>query len=56
MNVTETCKELLLQQIRYTTLQKAIPIYILAIKHNAYQFALENGCYGAAEFLKLWSY
>lgn len=55
-NVTETC-ELLLQRIGYTTLRKPVPMNISAINHDFYHFAVEkNGCCGAAEFLKLWSY
>jgi hypothetical protein len=55
-DVSTIC-ETLLQRLGYTTLRKPIPVDMAAINHSFYHFAMEkNGCCGAAEFIKLWSY
>lgn len=57
-DVTETC-ESLLGRLGYTTLRKSVPINMsaVAIAHPKYIKDMNlNGCCGASEFLKLWSY
>lgn len=54
--VSPICQTLL-QRLGYTTLIKPIPVDMAKINHSFYHFAMEkNGCCGAAEFIKLWSY